>query len=127
MKHIAIILALTTAALAQQPESKPAPKPVPTLTMKVGAGGLFLGRNNTPDPDWMAFRRLEAIQKRCPNAVQITNSPDKADYSLSVRVGGLVHIASGLLFDKEGKMVHEFKDASAKAVCQYFEENKKKE
>jgi len=97
------------------------------VSVKTGAGGAFCSGPGcgVGDNNWMAIKELQAINNRCSDAVQVTDS-DKADYRLMASFGGLIH-NSAMLFDKDGKLVHEFKTGGrmSKTVCQYFEDKKK--
>jgi hypothetical protein len=128
MKHIAIILALTTAALAQQP----APEPVRRLQVPVtpklyiepriaesteyvrtlfGASAYTTSRNISQEV-------TANIMKRCPGTVIITTNPEAAQFTLAITSG-----ASAIL-NTDGDVVTTLKahwvGTVAKDVCTYF-------
>jgi hypothetical protein len=109
MKRIAILLGLTTAALAQQP------KPFK----------VRIGPDNSPAP-----RTTGALQKRCPDRITVTDSYNAAEYrlNLSFYIGPTVfqYHYNGVLFDAEtGEALTTFETHSIKQlsqqVCRYFE------
>jgi hypothetical protein len=106
MKRITLLMACTFAALAQQP----GPPPPPKLYIQPRVNGQ--NRNSSA-------HMVDALMKRCPAAVTITNLPEAGQYQLEIAGG------HSILFDKAGNPVTSFGahliPTLAKDVCNYFE------
>jgi hypothetical protein len=133
MKRIAILLALSTAALAQQPS---APEPVQrmnvplkpklyidprvhTVTTGTATGGPIaaIGTATTRERNVTAEVTANVV-KHCSNAVTITGSPEAADFRLTLSPG------SSVLYNRDGDVVTTFKahrvGTVGKDICEYF-------
>jgi hypothetical protein len=116
MKHIALIMALTTAAaLAQQPASEQ-PRP-PRLYF------------TEPAP----FTTAELTQ-RCPDKVAVVNQPGTAqnNLTLGISAGPIINWYAATLFDAAtGNAVAVFRTRSrsrlVKEICQHFAPKDSKE